>query len=380
MRSISSRGIWQLVEPEDDLVGRGAWSNDDQSATARAAWSSLPDTIDEASDIDRAARAFAQALQKRKLKPTTDPETPTIVLVSPEWRTLGKTLNGKLVPEVDDGSCQLSGYLFVVPANLGAAYRVELLSDDLGATFEWIEDILDLGGVPALVLNPGAALPELRIYSQGLSKPKQKSAPLYFAELDISVLDLLLAKFWAEIVCVPGGGRKCERLWNDPDKFGPVPRPERVVQNEMYRYLRISLPSLTVKEEENVPLGRLDIRLSGRVGSDFYTWVNHAVIELKALTKGNRKLPFTDNKTIKMQIKEGVVQAASYRQPPQPSRIAMLACYDMRPHAGLRKDTCLSHVRPLAKSKQVELRRWPLFPVLGHAFREYAATQPIFGN
>ena len=151
--------------------------------------------------------------------------------------------------------------------------------------------------------------------------------------------------------------------------------PEKAVQDELGRFLSHVFPDFYVKEEEYTDFGRFDIRITANVGIDEYTWMNYAVLELKALTGGNKTSPFTDTLTLKKQITEGVRQAATYRKPPQPSLIAALLCYDFRAHAWKRGDTCLDHARSYAKKEKVELWRWPLFSTVKE-YREYESPDP----
>lgn len=354
-----------MTEPTDGPIDRGAWSGDDQKRTALAAWPLLPDDVDESSDVDRAIKRLALTVLARMLNNASknDPLLPSIVLIGSDWRKVGRTHGWTYVPAIDDGSTQLTGYVFIVPSNLGAAYAFKLPNPDLGQNLDWLESELHLGDLPAIVFNPEATVPELKIYDFGLCKPNRKrSYPLYLAELNLDLLDDALERFWNTVVCAPGGGRTCEKLWKQSGVYEAVVRPEKILQREMLRFLRPSFSRLRIKDEENVPLGRLDIRISGPAGPDEYVYVNHAVIELKALIKGNQNPPFTDTEKIKTQVEEGVQQAASYRKPPEKSRIAMLACYDMRPHSEKRGETCFDHVLNFAATEEVELRRWPLFP------------------
>jgi hypothetical protein len=130
------------------------------------------------------------------------------------------------------------------------------------------------------------------------------------------------------------------------------------------RFLRNTLPEFYLRDEEDTSLGRLDIRITGPTGINPHTFTHHAVLELKALVEGNRTAPFTDTQAVKTHLEDGVRQAASYCKPPEAARIALLACYDMRPSAGARGETCLNHVRDFAATEYVELRRWPLFPTI----------------
>ena len=349
----------------NDGVDRGSWTGDDQAGTARIAWTSLPEPLDETSDVARAARAAARVVMRRarNAKSSDDPAEPSVILISTSWQRLGKSLGWTSAPAMDDGSHPLRGSIFLCPPNLGAAYKRGLPSTDLGSLYEWIAGQDPLGFLPALVLNPDAAVPELRLHEAGLGQPEIVSKyPLHFAHLDLETLDRVLARFYEDVVCAPGGGRKCVPLWNDPEAFQAVHRPEKAIQDELVRYLRASLPHLRATEEEDTPLGRLDVRLTGALAEDDTIVVSHAVIELKVLNGGNKKGPFTDTQGLKAHVEKGVRQAASYRKPPGESRIAMLGCYDMRPHAGHRGESCLDHIRQFAHDERVEIRRWPLFP------------------
>jgi hypothetical protein len=362
-----------LANPTDNGVDRGSWTGDDQAETAREAWTSLPDQLDEASDVDRAARAAARVFMRRagNAQSNGDPNQPAIILISTSWRRLGKDLGWASVPVVDDGSQPLRGSIFICPPNLSAAYKVALPSTELSGIYEWIESQGLLCNLPALVLNPEATTPELRLYEAGLGQPEVVSKyPLHFAHLDLETLDNVLNRFHSDVVCAPGGGRKCVRLWEDSHAFQSVSRPEKAIQGELFRFLRTTFTRLQVAEEEDTPRGRLDLRLTGALADDDTIVVNHAVIELKVITEGNTKPPFTNTEGMKTHIENGVRQAASYRKPPGESRIAMLGCYDMRPHAGQRGDSCLDHIRQFAADECVEVRRWPLFPNV-KALREH---------
>jgi hypothetical protein len=355
---------------------RGCWEGDDQAATARQAWSALPDPLDEMVGLARCSHALAHAVAKRAYHPdgTKDPKHPTVVLVTDSWREYGTKMGWARMPDIDDGSRQLAGYLLVSPPNFGTAYGTALATADLGAAFDWIENNLGFGDLPAIALNPAATIPELKLYENGIcDQPAGRSIPIFLTTLELGQLDGALDLFWRQVVVAPGSGRVA--LWKDGAKFIPIHRPEKAIQNELLKSLRVSFPSLGVKPEEVVETGRVDLRISGSVTPDGNVWVNHAVIELKVLDNGNTKPPFRDTQAIRGHIMRGVQQAAAYRMPPEPSRIAILACYDMRAHAGQRPTTCFDHIRDYASAESVELRLWPLFPS-SESYRDYLKPLP----
>jgi hypothetical protein len=364
------------TKADKDVEDRGLWNNDNLQKTAEEAWAELPDAVDETSDIDRAARTLARILLLRGRLKVADPAEPVVMVVSNNWRMLGKSLGWKSAPSVDDGSYRLAGRVFIVPPNVSASYCADLPTGDLGDLLDQLSSEAHLSGLPALVLNPGAAVPELRLYPSGLSALDDKSSyPIHLAQLDLPSLDEALDRFHMDVVAAPGGGRKCAPLWQDADTFKVVSRPEKTIQNELFRFLRYTFPELRPIEEEDTPLGRFDIRLTGPVSQDETVVVSHAVIELKVIYGGNRKAPFTDTKAVKDHLQDGVRQAAGYRRPPLASRIAMMGCFDMRVSAGHRGESCLDHVRSFAGAENVVIRRWPLFPTV-KALREYVVPAP----
>lgn len=359
-----------------------SWSPEELRETLADALPTLPDTNEETAGLEYSARKLSSTLVELTLSGTenlNDASIPTVVLLTENWRKIGDNRSYTYHPDVDEGSCQIQGRLFIASTNFSAACATELETSDLGEIFKHLEQDDELKSLPALVLNPHTSTPKITLYEYGLSKPDKKTTyPIYLAELDQDLLDEVLSGFWAQVICSPGGGRPCPTLWSDAKSFKPVSKPEKAIQAELLKSLKIAFGGrrFVIKDEEVVETGRLDIRISGPAGVDEFAYVNHAILEIKVLSGGNKKLPFTDTKTLKKQIRDGVIQAASYRDPPEPCRIAILLCYDMRYSCGNRGESCLEHVRKFAKKHDVALRRWPLFPSSKH-LREFRKLEHV---
>lgn len=367
-----------MANNDSPTPDRGAWSDDDLGQTVNEVLAEVPTDASERYETVRGSRALARAIQRRSkhTAASSDPKGPIVFLITDQSRVIGKRLKAIRAPEINDGSQRLFGRLQIAPSNLSSSYFLELPDSELGKIFDWIEETLGLGEVPALIYNPFSTVPELRVYENGVSDHKEcRLYQLHFTKLTASELKSELDKFWKNVVVAPGKHRKCRKLWDNKTQFIPVKGPEKAVQDELGRFLSHVFPGFYVKEEEDTDFGRYDIRMSANVGIDVYTWMNYAVLELKALTGGNKTPPLTNIQTIRNQINEGVRQAATYRKPPEPSLIAALLCYDFRAHAGKRGDTCLDHARKYAKEENVELWRWPLFPTVKE-YREYESPDP----
>lgn len=355
---------------------KGAWSNDDFSKTVQNALALIPTEAALRYETVRASRKLAEAIKRRSLSADfkNDDEGPVVVLISENSRMIGKKLGANRAPEISDGSRRLMGRLLIAPSNLGSSYFLELPSQDIGNVFDWIEDELDLGSLPTIVFNPKSVVPEIRVYENGVTDTDSFCLyPLYFEGLDENQVRRLLDKFWETVVVAPGKPRRCQKLWVDAANFKAISGPEKKIQDELGKYLSYVLPLMNIKEEEYVKYGRYDIRITGNAGVDDFTIIHHAVLELKALTGGNKNPPYKDTDTLKKTISDGFTQAAKYREPPEQCIVAALACFDMRFDAAKRGDSCLDHVQTNAKKEKVMLWRRPLFPSAKH-YRDYLPT------
>ena len=127
------------------------------------------DDIDQPSEV-RFLRGVARLVRKRISKPDPNEEaSPAVFLLLPRVPETVSTASVNRYPMLDNGRTAVNGRLwFVGPlVNHGACVPVVANSD--AALFDFVTASLDLGDVPAVVLEPRTDEPELALLRNGLN-------------------------------------------------------------------------------------------------------------------------------------------------------------------------------------------------------------------
>ncbi len=148
------------------------------------------------------------------------------------------------------------------------------------------------------------------------------------------------------------------KLWQDHEKWWPAKQAEALVQLHLKAGLAGAFLTCTVRHEQTMAEGRLDLQIEERDPLDPGKVTHHAVLELKVLRSfGETGKAYTEQDMLDW-IESGVKQAAAYRDN-KGARHAVLCCFDMRVED--TKEVCFAHVLDLARRLSVELKRWFLY-------------------
>lgn len=340
--------------------GLGPWKDADLRSTARAdagigADAGLPVTIRFRSSIAK--------LVRRRLAisgDTTEPELVSVFLLKPSPPSSACALAPKRVPRLDTGMHPINGRIWFVGASSGSGHFIPAEYDDDDELFTFVTDTLDLGDVPAIIFDP--AHPELHIrhYPNGLSNVDTfEDLPITNTDVTIDAVTAAIETTHAQKMITPDAQPKSVPLWHNRDKWWPRSDAEDRVQTYLEIALNAAFPTCTIRTEQDMPEGRLDIEIIENDPVDRTKVTQHGILELKVLRsfgQGGRTIPkkFTND-----WVRSGVEQAAAYRDS-KGARWGALVCFDMRCD-DVGDSAVFKNVHSLARTLEVHLRRWFLF-------------------
>jgi hypothetical protein len=346
----------------------GGWTDSDLAGTARAfagigADADLPEEI-------RFVGGVAKLVRRRLAEASlaNDPVRPAIFLLEANARMIGGEQSPKRVPMLDNGLTTITGRLwFVNPVVVSGKYvDLEDLDDD--ALFRIVTDTLQLGHVPAIVFDPRTAIGSIRFYPQGMTHLDIcHTAAVAGADVSLDRVFEVVDRIHRQGLITPEVQSKAGKLWQNGVKCWPAQQAEDVIQ----LYLRIGLttafPTCTVRSEQTLMPGRLDIEIEESEPLDRSKVTRHAVLELKVLRSFRSSGTVVSDAETLDWVTSGVKQAASYRDD-RGALSAALCCFDMR--SSYTGEHCFEHVRDLAARLLVRLRVWFLFGT-SEQFREF---------
>jgi hypothetical protein len=107
---------------------------------------------------------------------------------------------------------------------------------------------------------------------------------------------------------------KAGKLWRNQGKWWPSKKAEAIVQLNLKAGLAGAFPTCTVREEQPMAEGLLDLEIEQSDPLDRSKLTRHAVLELKVLrTFGETGTPVTEDYTLGW-VKSGVTQAHAFRR------------------------------------------------------------------
>jgi hypothetical protein len=326
--------------------------------------SGLPDDVRFAIGIAKLVRRqLAEAVQNRPL--------PAVFLLEPNVRTQEGNMKPKRVPMLDNGLTPLGGRLWYVNEAVVSGKYVELDRTDDDELFSFVTERLQLGHVPAAIVELRTTVPSVRLYPAGLGQPdKVRSLPIVGA-VTLNGIFAAVDHVHKKSLVTPEATSKAGRLWVDGSQWRPVETAEDVIQ----MYLRIGLatwfPTCDIRWEERSIAGRLDLKIEESDALDRTRITRHAILELKVLRSYGSTGKSVSSTVTRAWIKSGVTQAFSYGEEWGAKRRA-LCCFDMRKQP--TGELCFRAVRALAKKLSVELRLWFLFGSSAR-YRQFLAAQ-----
>jgi len=240
--------------------------------------------------------------------------------------------------------------------------------------FRFIAEELDLGQVPAILYDPRSPEPQLRVYRAGLGDAENCSF-LYIAYTEISIDDIFwrIDAIYRNQLVTPGVQSRGRRLWKAASRGLPERYAEVLLRNALETGLQGAFPMCKVRTEQSQPAGRLDIEIEEGVLDQPGIVKRHAILEIKVLREMTNKGKAVARGVVGKLVKEGVIQAAAYRD----ERVALaaaLCCFDMR--SKFLGAECFLCVNDLAAKLQVHLRCWHLFASAA-AYRRYLKESAI---
>ena len=308
-------------------------------------------------------RSYVAKLVRRRLGvrgATVDVDLAAVFLLMPSPPDLAIPFAPKRVPRLDNGLHELNGKIWFVGGGPGSGHWIAANYPDDDELFAFVTSDLGLGAIPAMIYDERHPERHVRHYPNGLDDLSQFE-DIAIAETDVSVEAVMsaVANTHAEKMITPDAQPKAFPLWKNRTQWWPYRDAEDRVQGYLETALNAAFPTCTVRSEQSMPEGRLDIEIIENDPVDRAKVTQHAVLELKVLRSfGHTGGPVSKTYTTNW-IRSGVEQAAAYRDS-KGAKWGALLCFDMRSE-DFGDGTCFKHVRSLAKTLDVQLRRWFLY-------------------
>jgi len=280
------------------------------------------------------------------------------------------------VPMLDRGRERLDGRVWFVSPVVTVGNWIDASFDADDGLFRFVTDELALGSTPAVLYDPRPPGPELRVYPNGLGEPELVEA-LHISQSDMSVEELFarIDVLHANQLVTPGSQSAGAKVWIDASRGRASSRAEDILSGLIAAGLQTAFPMCKVRVEQPGPSGRLDIEIEERLLDQPGAVKRHAILELKVLRGVSDGGTPTTQRSINKAIKDGVMQAASYRED-KDALAAALCCFDLRRE--FSGHVCFAGVTTLAADLSVQLRSWHLFHSSAD-FRRHRAESGALG-
>lgn len=345
------------MEQEPSDLDLGSWNVKDLALTAQT-YAGIGTDANLPEDIRFLSRT-AKLIQERKVVDNegSDPSLPAVFLLAPRRRgEVSKT--AIRVPMLDNGLRRLNGWIWLVSAAVNSGYGLEVSFQDDNCLFTFVTDSLNLGDVPTVFYEPRGPSAKIRYYPDGLQESdKCVVYPAEGEKVTNARIFSVIERVYQQCLKTPDAQSRAGKLWVRPERCWPSSKAEAVVQLNLKAGLVGQFWTCIIREEQTTPEGRTDIEIEEN-DLDRGVIIRHALIELKILRsfhEGGSEFPHSE--TLDW-IRSGVLQAYEYGTQ-KGARLATLCCFDMRQTD--EKECCFDHVRELAASKQIVLKRWYIY-------------------
>jgi hypothetical protein len=354
-----------MASDDDDRESLGPWTGANLSKTAQADAGIGAD--DGLADEIRFVRNIASLVRRRRATTgaNDDPNVPAVFLLQPiPPEEVGGS--AKRVPMLDNGLTAVTGRIWFVGAGPASGHYIDTNLTEDDALFSLITETLGHAATPAIIFDPRLSVPEVRYYSKGLGYLDSYVA-VKVSDVDIAIEDVLTVVDAVYKSClVTPEVMTDQSLWHNKDKFWPSKNAEAMVQGKLHAGLAGAFPTCTVRPEQTMAEGRLDLQIERSEPLDRSKVTVHAILELKVLRSFGETGRVVSKKSTLNWIEGGVKQAAAYRNG-KGARWSALFCFDMRKENSGAK--CFDHVKELAANLDVLLRTWFLYTRSSH-YRE----------
>ena len=258
----------------------------------------------------------------------------------------------KREPMLGDGGVEVCGKIWFVNVNARSGRCISGTSEEDGFMFDQVER-LDLGEVPAVVLNPKVQTPTVRIYEQGVSHDPMEPIEIIDRTVNVAEIRRIINVMHDKQLCTPEAQVSGVSMWADAPNCCATSNAEAIAQLLVKTALSIRLFNCEIRHEQKTLAGRSDLEIIQQRGDG--TTVTPAEIEIKVLRERNRRGKKWSDAFNDKWIQRGVRQAAGYRDVRQ-ANAGILCCFDMR--ARDRGDAgAFGKVMSYAKTLEVTLHR-----------------------
>ena len=332
----------------------GAWTPEELNPTLRDSSGAGADT--DAPAETRFVRGVVRVVrsmhsQGRTYDPTT---TLAVFLLQPHCPT---STSLHFEPMFDTGRAQISGMIWFVSAPVVSAKGLPLKTNEAGAAFIEVTNDLQLGHVPAVVLNSQHGTLVLRYYPQGLGIPDVcEGLEFGTTKIEIAEIEHVIQRLYEQSLRTPESQPPGIKLWKDAARFVPVEDAEARIQALLKAAFLGAFKTCKVYHEVTGNNGRADLHIEEQDTLDPSRTRHLAVLELKVLKSYFSK--GTSAPSQESWVQKGVLQAGAYKNE-RGYIVAACCCFDMRKEDD--KGKCVESVATIAKEQTVTVHRWFLY-------------------
>jgi hypothetical protein len=339
--------------PSSGDVNLGGWSADEMTSTLNE-FSGVGGDAEAATDV-RFVRGVVRVVRSRHAgtRAAADPQRLSVFLLRPPDLPAPQL---KSEPMLDSGATPIAGWIWLVNPAVVSGKGLPLTTDDANAVFGVVVEQLQMGGVPAVVVDPRLGSVKLRYYRSGLACPDEyEVVDLQVTQLDIEQITDVINRVYVHSLRTPDAQPSGMKLWEDADKYWPHADAEDRVQAVLKAAFIGAFRSCKVHHEVSGYSGRADLHIVEQDPSDPSKTRHLVVLELKVLRTYSSKGGLAQKAD--EWVYKGVLQAAAYKKE-RGYEIAVTCCFDMRK---TDDGTCMTAADALAKSLAVSVHRWYVF-------------------
>jgi len=347
-----------MANASHNQVPLGPWADADLKHTAQMG---VGVGADDGLSLElRFVRNVAELLRRRNSQaaPNSDPKSLAVFLLKPDPSDLNLPGQARRVPMLNNGLTRLTGRLWFVGGGPASGQFCEGLPPDDNELFSFVVDELKGGDCAAIIHDPRPQQPETRYYPVGLQDPNQyRTLSLTTEEVDVDkVLAVIDAVYRTNLITPESQSQN--KLWENAAKWWPCEDAESKIQSCLKAGLAGHFLACTIRDEQSMPEGRLDIEIEESDPSNRSQVTRHAILELKVLRSFGKSGSIYSAVTTQEWVKSGVEQAATYRQG-KGAKWSALFCFDMR--KDVSGQACFDHIKDLASSLNVLVRCWHIY-------------------
>lgn len=322
---------------------------------------------------ERFVRGVASLVQRVRARlPDDGASQVSVFLLSPTVPQHERLPDARREPMLNSGRVPIAGRLWFVNPPVVSGFWAEPSATDDDELFRLITDDLELGTVPAVIVDHSRDGDSIRFYPDGLSDPDAcvVSSVEFGRSVDLDLILRCIDRAYDRFLKTPSSQDNAGKLWTSNRPKRSHHEAEGRIQVVLSAELHGALWTCDVRTEQPGPAGRLDVIVEEVDPTTPGHVVRHAVLELKVLRHLTASGEVVSDAFNDEHVRSGVEQAAAYQQEMHAAQAA-LCCFDQRPDG---PHDCFGHVRTLAGALDVTLRSWHLFSS-AREYQRFEATR-----